>query len=106
VVAVDRARALADKEPDLALVADKLPASPETLQAATDASDAVILHLWRATQFVTDVSPARRVSGRWWLTRTTVSTCAACTTLRRMVRPISARYSTAVNHLPSCAYCR
>jgi hypothetical protein len=79
VVAVDRARALADKDPNLALVADKLPASPETLQAATDASDAVILHLWLATQVVTDVSPARRVSGRWWLTRTTVSTCAACT---------------------------
>ena len=36
-------------------VATRLPGSPEDLQPATDASDAVILHLWQATQTVIDL---------------------------------------------------
>ena len=45
-------------ERHMARVADKLPASPEAFQSATDASDAVILHLWQATQMVIDVATA------------------------------------------------
>ena len=40
----------------LARVADRLPAAPDRLQPATDASDAVVLHLWQATQIVIDVA--------------------------------------------------
>lgn len=39
-------------------VADRLPPSASDLQAATDASDAVILHLWQATQIVIDLAMA------------------------------------------------
>ena len=37
-------------------VADRLPSSPAELQASTDASDAVVLHLWQATQPVIDLA--------------------------------------------------
>ena len=40
----------------LARVADRLPASTAGFQPATDASDAVVLHLWQATQIVIDVA--------------------------------------------------
>ena len=40
----------------LARVADRLPASPADFQPSTDASDAVVLHLWQATQIVIDVA--------------------------------------------------
>jgi hypothetical protein len=40
----------------LARVAQRLPADATGLQPATDASDAVILHLWQATQIVTDLA--------------------------------------------------
>ena len=40
----------------LARVADRLPASPSDLEPATDASDAVVLHLWQATQILIDVA--------------------------------------------------
>ena len=40
----------------LARVAERLPPSPAALQPATDASDAVVLHLWQATQIVIDVA--------------------------------------------------
>lgn len=40
----------------LARVADRLPASPADFRPATDASDAVLLHLWQATQIVIDVA--------------------------------------------------
>ena len=39
-------------------VASRLPGSPEAFQPATDASDAVILHLWQATQTVIDLAMA------------------------------------------------
>jgi uncharacterized protein YutE (UPF0331/DUF86 family) len=39
-------------------VADRLPPSSEDLTPATDASDAVILHLWQATQIVIDLAMA------------------------------------------------
>ena len=39
-------------------VAARLPGSPEDLQPATDASDAVVLHLWQATQTVIDLAMA------------------------------------------------
>jgi uncharacterized protein YutE (UPF0331/DUF86 family) len=40
----------------LARVTDRLPPSPAVLQPASDASDAVVLHLWQATQIVIDVA--------------------------------------------------
>jgi uncharacterized protein YutE (UPF0331/DUF86 family) len=42
----------------LARVAEKLPATADALLPATDASDAVVLHLWQATQMVIDVATA------------------------------------------------
>lgn len=39
-------------------VADRLPPTPGELQPATDASDAVVLHLWQATQMVIDLAMA------------------------------------------------
>ena len=41
-------------ERHLARVAERLPASADELRPATDASDAVVLHLWQATQIVID----------------------------------------------------
>jgi uncharacterized protein YutE (UPF0331/DUF86 family) len=56
---VDRAvlaeRALA-LERHLARVAEKLPPDAESLVASSDASDAVVLHLWQATQLVIDLA--------------------------------------------------
>ncbi|MCY4025893.1 MAG: DUF86 domain-containing protein [Acidobacteria bacterium] len=43
-------------ERHLARVADRLPSSPADFEPATDASDAVVLHLWQATQIVIDVA--------------------------------------------------
>ena len=37
-------------------VADRLPLDPSGFQPATDASDAVVLHLWQATQVVIDLA--------------------------------------------------
>ncbi len=37
-------------------VADRLPASPDDFRPSTDASDAVVLHLWQATQIVIDLA--------------------------------------------------
>ena len=49
-------------ERHLARVAERLPASPDTFEASTDASDAVILHLWQATQIVIDLAVAAAVA--------------------------------------------
>jgi uncharacterized protein YutE (UPF0331/DUF86 family) len=49
-------------ERHLSRVADRLPASPDGFEAATDASDAVILHLWQATQIVIDMAVSVAVS--------------------------------------------
>ncbi len=53
-------RRLAEKaaavERHLRRVADRLPAPDEPFEPSTDASDAVILHLWQATQLVIDVA--------------------------------------------------
>lgn len=49
-------------ERHLARVADRLPESAEGLVASTDASDAVILHLWQATQIVIDMAVAACVA--------------------------------------------
>jgi len=43
-------------ERHLRRVADRLPPSPVDLQPATDVSDAVVLHLWQATQIVIDLA--------------------------------------------------
>jgi uncharacterized protein YutE (UPF0331/DUF86 family) len=43
-------------ERHLARVAERLPADPNQFQPATDASDAVILHLWQAVQAVIDLA--------------------------------------------------
>ncbi len=43
-------------ERHLRRVADRLPQNPAEMQPATDASDAVILHLWQATQIVIDLA--------------------------------------------------
>jgi uncharacterized protein YutE (UPF0331/DUF86 family) len=40
----------------LARVAERLPAEASELRPATDASDAVILHLWQAVQVVIDLA--------------------------------------------------
>lgn len=45
-------------ERHIARVAGRLPADPNELIAATDASDAVILHLWQAVQIVIDLALA------------------------------------------------
>ncbi len=42
----------------LARVADRLPPDPAHFQPASDASDAVVLHLWQATQVVIDLALA------------------------------------------------
>lgn len=51
-VLAERAAAV---ERHLARVATRLPAKPADLVAASDASDAVILHLWQAVQIVIDL---------------------------------------------------
>ncbi len=43
-------------ERHLARVAERLPADPSALLPATDPSDAVVLHLWQATQIVIDMA--------------------------------------------------
>ncbi len=43
-------------ERHLARVAEKLPSAAEGLVASSDASDAVVLHLWQATQIVIDLA--------------------------------------------------
>lgn len=45
-------------ERHLARVAERLPTHAEDLQPATDASDAVVLHLWQAVQVVIDIALA------------------------------------------------
>ena len=49
-------------ERHLRRVAERLPASASELQPLTDASDAVILHLWQATQIVIDLAMAACLS--------------------------------------------
>jgi uncharacterized protein YutE (UPF0331/DUF86 family) len=46
----------------LSRVAEKLPASAEELVASPDATDAVILHLWQATQLTIDLAVAACVA--------------------------------------------
>lgn len=58
-VLAERAMAL---ERHLARVAERLPPSPGDLQPSTDAADAVILHLWQATQIVIDLAMAACLS--------------------------------------------
>lgn len=43
-------------ERHLARVRERLPADATTFRPSTDASDAVILHLWQATQIVIDLA--------------------------------------------------
>jgi len=45
-------------ERHLARVAERLPATSDQLEPATDASDAVVLHLWQAVQMTADVALA------------------------------------------------
>jgi uncharacterized protein YutE (UPF0331/DUF86 family) len=45
-------------ERHLARVAERLPADPGDLRPASDAGDAVVLHLWQATQIVIDLALA------------------------------------------------
>ena len=45
-------------ERHLSRVAARLPADPAELRPASDASDAVILHLWQAVQVVIDLATA------------------------------------------------
>lgn len=51
-------------ERHLQRVAARLPATPDALVPASDASDAVILHLWQATQIVIDVAVSACVALR------------------------------------------
>ena len=52
-VLAERAMAV---ERHLQRVASRLPASASELTPSTDASDAVVLHLWQATQMVIDLA--------------------------------------------------
>lgn len=52
------AERVAAVERHLQRVAAKLPPRPEELVAGTDASDAVVLHLWLAVQLVIDLAMA------------------------------------------------
>lgn len=65
MTALDRA-VLAERtmavERHLHRVAQRLPASSADLQPATDVSDAVVLHLWQATQIVIDLAMAACLS--------------------------------------------
>lgn len=45
-------------ERHLRRVAQRLPADPDDLEPATDATDAVVLHLWQAVQLVIDLALA------------------------------------------------
>jgi len=49
-------------ERHLQRVVARLPAAPDELVAGTDASDAVILHLWQATQIVIDLAVSASVA--------------------------------------------
>jgi uncharacterized protein YutE (UPF0331/DUF86 family) len=49
-------------ERQLRRVAERLPESAAIMQPSTDASDAVILHLWQATQIVIDLAMAACLS--------------------------------------------
>lgn len=49
-------------ERHLARVAERLPENADGLVASTDASDAVVLHLWQATQIVIDLAVAASVA--------------------------------------------
>lgn len=49
-------------ERHLRRVAERLPSTATDLQPATDASDAVVLHLWQATQIVIDLAMAACLS--------------------------------------------
>ena len=46
----------------LARVSEKLPVDPTAFTASTDAADAVVLHLWQATQIVIDLAVAACVA--------------------------------------------
>jgi uncharacterized protein YutE (UPF0331/DUF86 family) len=63
--ALDRAvlaeRAMAVQR-HLERVADRLPATSGELKPSSDASDAVVLHLWQATQIVIDLAMAVCIS--------------------------------------------
>ena len=59
--ALDReilAERVATVERHLDRVAQRLPERPEDFRPATDASDAVVLHLWQAVQVVIDLAVA------------------------------------------------
>lgn len=45
-------------ERHLRRVSQRLPADPDDLEPATDATDAVVLHLWQAVQLVIDLALA------------------------------------------------
>jgi uncharacterized protein YutE (UPF0331/DUF86 family) len=58
-VLAERAMAV---ERHLKRVAERLPPTASDLQPAPDASDAVVLHLWQATQIVIDLALAAAVA--------------------------------------------
>lgn len=61
MAALDReilAERVAAVERHLARVVERLPHRPEDLRPATDASDAVVLHLWQAVQIIIDLAVA------------------------------------------------
>lgn len=51
-------------ERHLRRVAERLPATADAMQPATDPSDAVVLHLWQATQIVIDLAMSACLSLR------------------------------------------
>jgi hypothetical protein len=61
-VFVERAAAI---ERHLRRVAERLPPNPQDLRPSSDAGDAVILHLWQATQIAIDLAVAACVRHGW-----------------------------------------
>lgn len=80
-VLAERAAAL---ERHLARVAHKLPADVDGLAASTDASDAVILHLWQATQIVIDLAVAACVARGAGTPQSDAIPSAVCRTRARL----------------------
>jgi uncharacterized protein YutE (UPF0331/DUF86 family) len=74
-------------ERHLRRVAERLPASPGELAPASDASDAVILHLWQGTQIVIDLAMAACL----WLELGTPSSYAEAFRLLQRAGVIDAR---------------
>jgi hypothetical protein len=76
------AERVAAVERHLARVEAKLPASVTEFQPSSDASDAVILHLWQAAQIVIDLAWRARALGLIWMQGSRMPISIVITSLR------------------------